>query len=113
MFLWLIFFRFHQDMLIGLKIWVPVGLILASVKTLKNLLLPNYLADFQIMFAEMFIQAMVIGQKTWPPGGKAIWRFNLCTLNAIAGVDLTLSHIQKFCSRRLLKLSSPTYIKSL
>ena len=27
-----------------------------------------------------FLQAMLICQKTWPPGGGAVWRFNLCLM---------------------------------
>ena len=45
--------RFHQAMLIGLKIWLP-GVwgckpYIDFSENFKNLLLPNYLADFQVI----------------------------------------------------------------
>ena len=54
-------------------------------ENLKNLLLRKCQADYQILFLEMFPgwlsirfhQAMLIFQKTCPPGGEAVWRFNI------------------------------------
>ena len=68
-------------MSIGLKTWLP-GLILALV----NLLLPNYLADFQIILQKCSLgDTLQLSFKPWWLVKKhghhwAVWRFNLCLM---------------------------------
>ena len=84
--------RFRQTMLIGRKTWPPEGgavlPYMALVKTEKKSSPTKVSGRFSNNFVEMFLgwpsirflQAMLIGQKTWPPGGGTVWRVNFCLM---------------------------------
>ena len=75
--------KFLQAILSCLKTCPPGGGAILPYMAIMKSSPPKAFGQFSNNFVEMFLwwpsirflQAMLIGQKIWPPGGGAVWRF--------------------------------------